>query len=104
MDVIEGRGPSPVCVYRLIQRLPDTSLTSALASGGREHFGWGVDRHLQADIYDALNINTQGTGNWAKGKVPKFPPYQRPTPEPSGDEVVAKVTVASLYAQFNTRR
>ena len=55
--------------------LPDTSLTAALASGGREHYGWGVDRHLAADTYDALNLNTRATGNWRK-KPPDLPAEQ----------------------------
>jgi hypothetical protein len=101
VDVIAGRGPSPVCVNQLVQRLPDTSLTVALVSGGREHFGWGVDRCLQADIYDALNLNTRATGDYAKDKAPKFPPYPRPAFKT--EEVKAKVTVASLYAQFSRR-
>jgi hypothetical protein len=61
-----------------VRRLPDDSLTIALASGGRAHFGWGADRHLLADVYDALNQNTRATGNWAKGKVPTFPAWPRP--------------------------
>lgn len=104
MDVIEGRGPSPVLAYQLVQRLPDTSLTVALMSGGREHFGWGVDRHMNADTYDALNTNTRATGNFAKGKAPKFPPYPRPTPKPEeGKTGKLKATVASIYARLSRR-
>ncbi|MET9861959.1 hypothetical protein ABZY93_22080 [Streptomyces smyrnaeus] len=77
-DVIAGRGPSPALVLLLAQRLPDTSLTVALASGGREHFGWGLDRHIATDLFDAVNQNTRATGNWGKGKAPKVPPWPRP--------------------------
>jgi hypothetical protein len=109
--VIAGRGPSPALVLALVQRLPDTSLTIALASGGREHFGWGVDRHLKADIFDALNQNTRATGNWGKGKAPKFPAWPRPTAKKTKQANGGKkkqdkrrVSVAEIYKQFTTRR
>lgn len=101
MDVIEGGtderpGLSPSLCLSLIQRLPDTSLTVALASGGREHFGWGRDRHMQADLYDAINQNTRLTGMW-DGKPPKIPPYPRPAPKAQASK---PKTVADLYRQF----
>ncbi|MCJ0870255.1 hypothetical protein [Streptomyces sp. AP-93] len=86
-----------------MRRLPDTSLTVALAAGGREFLGWGQDRHLMADLFDALNANTRASGQWAKGKAPKLPEYPRPkatTPQP---EQRPAVTVAQLYAQFQGR-
>lgn len=87
-----------------VQRLPDTSLTVALASGGREHFGWGVDRHMQADIFDALNTNTKATGQWQKGKVPNFPVWPRPSTKPKTDAAGKKrVTVADIYNKFARR-
>ncbi|MEU0344242.1 hypothetical protein ABZ092_36210 [Streptomyces bobili] len=110
MDVIEGRGLSPYFVMALVRRLPDTSLTVALASGGREHFGWGVDRHLNADIYDALNQNTRATGNWGKGKAPKIPGWPRPKPlkkptKATGPKTAGKrVSVAEIYRRFTARR
>lgn len=112
MDVIEGRGPSPYFVLALARRLPDTSLTIALASGGRDHFGWGVDRHMQADIYDAINQNTRATGNWGKGRAPKIPGWPRPKPlkKPNkGDGGTKKkagkrVSVAEIYRKFTARR
>lgn len=110
MDVIEGRGPSPHFVMALVRRLPDTSLTVALASGGRDHFGWGVDRHMQADIFDAINQNTRATGNWGKGKAPKIPTWPRPKPlkKPNKDAGQKKpgkrVSVAEIYKKFTARR
>lgn len=77
-------------------------MTAALASGGRHLFGWGVDRFMTADIFDALNVNTRATGNWAKGKIPTFPQWPRP-----GDELKTqakpKVTVADLYSKLTRR-
>lgn len=93
----ETPGMAPSFVLSLIQRLPDTSLTAALASGGREHFGWGADRHMAADIFDAINQNTRATGNWSK-KPPKIEPRPRP-----GKGVVkkAKASVADLWARMS---
>jgi hypothetical protein len=105
--VIAGRGPSPALVNLLVQRLPDTSLTVALASGGREHFGWGIDRHLKADIFDALNQNTRATGQWGKGKAPKFQPWPRPKApkkkESSKAKPARRVSVAEIYKKFTRR-
>lgn len=102
--MIEGRGPSPALVIKLIERLPDTSLTAALASGGRDHFGWGLDRYLHAALYDALNANTRATGNWSKGKAPKFPEWPRPgSNKTKGKDKKKPVTVADIYARFIRR-
>lgn len=103
-DTIQGRGLSPSLVLLLAQRLPDTSLTVALASGGRDHFGWGVDRHMAADIFDALNQNTRATGNWGKGKPPKFPMWPRPNKKAKTPEQKRPKTVKELFEQFSKRR
>ncbi|WJN63427.1 tail assembly chaperone [Streptomyces phage phiScoe56] len=101
--MIAGRGPSPSLVLLLVQRLPDTSLTMALASGGRDHFGWGVDRHMTADLYDALNQNTRATGQWGKKGPPSIPEYPRPKTKKAKAE--KKITsVRDLYKKFTPRR
>lgn len=99
VDVVLGKGPHPAVVLRLVQGLPDTSLTVALASGGREHYGWGIDRHMQADVFDAINANTRATGNWGK-KPPKMPVWPRPTSKPAGKQSRGPSTVAELYAKL----
>lgn len=99
VDVIRGDGPSPSLVLMLARRLPDTSLTAALFAGGREHFGWGQERHLLASLYDALNANTRATGQWRKGKAPKFPEWPRPGAAKSNGEK-KKVSVADIYARL----
>ncbi|WP_432482596.1 hypothetical protein [Kineococcus esterisolvens] len=101
--MIAGRGPSPALVGLLVQRLPDDSLTAALATGGREHFGWGIDRHLLADLFDALNANTRATGNWGKGKAPKIPLWPRPKPKAKKQEAKKPSSVAELFAKFQRR-
>jgi hypothetical protein len=86
----------------MVQRLPDDCLTVALANGGRKHFGWGTDRHLAADLFDALNANTRATGQWKKGSVPDIKPWPRPA-RPGSEE--KKVTsVADLYSRFAPRK
>lgn len=98
VDVIEGRGPSPFFVLLLVQRLPDDSMTVALRQGGRQYFGWGQERYILADLYDALNLNTRATGHWEKNKVPKIAAYPRPSA--SGTSGKPKATVASIYARM----
>lgn len=98
--MIEGEGPPPCLVLELVQGLPDTALTAALARGGREHFGWGVDRHLQADIFDAINQNTRASGNWGK----KGPPDIKPWPRPKGKDAKPKRSVRDIFAQFSRGR
>ncbi|WKU46741.1 hypothetical protein Q3V23_23245 [Streptomyces sp. VNUA116] len=99
--MIAGRGPSPALVLLLIARLPDTSLTTALAAGGRQFFGWGQDRHMQADLYDALTTNTRATGQW-RGKAPKIPEYPRPQ-APKKAPGKRGSSVAELYQHFSRR-
>jgi len=78
--------------------LPDTSRTAALASGGYEHLGWGLDRHLLASIYDAVNANTVATGNYKK--KPKIDPF--PRPKPKGKK--KKRTVADIHRMAMERQ
>lgn len=66
-----------------MQALPDDSLTAALSAGGREHYGWGADRHMMANLYDALNLNTRASGNWGKKSPPRLPDYPRPKRQPA---------------------
>ncbi|MFE7124030.1 hypothetical protein [Streptomyces sp. NPDC057617] len=102
--MIAGQGPSPALVLALVRRLPDTSLTVALASGGREFFGWGQDRHLAADLYDAVNANTRATGQWGRSKAPKIPPYPRPK-KATANRVGERrpMSVAEIYKRFTGR-
>ncbi len=72
--------------------------------GGRKHFQWGTDRHLLADIYDAVNTNTIGTGSWKKGKTPKLPDWPRPTRDEAKKDKKKRTTVADLYGKFTTRK
>lgn len=84
----------------MVQRLPDTSMTAALVNGGKEMFGWGVDRHMQADIFDALNLNTRATGNFKK--PPKIPEWPRPNKNKveKKSDAGTNVSVADLYKKF----
>lgn len=101
--MIAGRGPSPRQVIVLAKALPDTSLTVALASGGREHYGWGVDRHMVADLFDAINQNTRASGQWGKKGPPDIKPWPRPNPKDKTPEEKKPVSVAELYNRFARR-
>ena len=95
---MQGDGPAPALVLSLVQRLPDDSLTHALVRGGYEHFGWGMDRHIHASIFDAIQINTRATGNFKK--PPKFEPWPRPKPKAKKK----KATVKDLFARLQNMR
>src|SRR5690606_14761948 len=99
-EVINGNGPAPALVCQLVWRLPDTSLTVALMQGGREHFGWGLDRHLLATGVDSINLNTRLTGQFKKGKEPKFPPMPRPVVKKQ--KTKKKTTVKDLWQRFTS--
>lgn len=96
-----GRGLSPSLVIPLVKRLPDDSMTSALMHGGRQFFGWGTDRYMLADIYDAINVNTTATGNWKKGKQPDIPPWPRPDAEKKKKK---RTSVRDVWNKFQTRK
>lgn len=78
-------------------------MTVAMSNGGEDHFGWGLDRHMIADLYDAINQNTRATGNWGKGKAPTFPMFPRPKSKPK-KAVKKATTVASLFQRFGQPR
>jgi hypothetical protein len=73
------------------------ALTMALAAGNPDLYGWGLDRHLAADLYDAINANTRATGQW-KRKPPQIPRWPRPKPKQAGG--ASAVTVADLHARL----
>lgn len=77
VDVIQGRGPAPSLVWSCVQRLPDDSLTAALMRGGREHFGWGEQRHLMADQFLALTAMSGKAMDHPARPVIKQPKHRR---------------------------
>lgn len=79
-----------------VRALPDTSLTVALAAGGRAHYGWGADRHMTANLYDAVNLNTRASGNWGKGKPPRLPEY----PRPKATKAARKVSLREVFGRL----
>lgn len=102
-EVIRGNGPAPLLVMALVRGLPDTSTTIGLVHGGYKHVGWGQDRHMLADLIDAIQQNTRATGNFKS--PPKIKPYPRPkgVPKPVNkpiDPSKQKVSLAELHAKF----
>lgn len=55
---------------------------------------------MQADIFDALNVNTKATGNFKK--PPKFPLWPRPGVKAKSNGA-ERVTVADLYNKLSRR-
>lgn len=103
----ESQGQDPALVLNLIERLPDDSMTYALAQGGRKFLGWGTERRLQVMTYDALNVNTLISGNWKKGKEPDFEPFPTPyeSPTAKGNNKSGKPSsVKELHATWMARR
>ena len=92
---------APALVLMHVRGLPDTSLYHAMRAGGMEHYGWGQDRHIQADLYDALSLNTEATGNWSK--PPKLPSWPRPSSE-SKDAPKKGRSVKDLFFKVQEQR
>lgn len=94
IDVIEGRGPNPSLVLWLILGLPDTSMLSAMRMGGLHYLGHGEDRELATQLFNALQLNTQATGNWSK-RPPELPTWPKPKPyEPPRKKSLADIAAA----------
>lgn len=62
-----------------------------------------MDRHIMADLYDAINQNTRASGNWGKGGPPKIPSWPRPKPDQTPEEK-KPVTVDQIFQHFTARR
>lgn len=77
-------------------------MTHALMLGGPEHLGWGMDRHIAASVFDAVNQNTLATGSWKKGKAPKFQAWPRPGAKKKRKR--KKRSVGELYAALTGAR
>lgn len=107
MDVIEGRGPAPSLVLICIAGLPDNSKYHAMLAGGRDnwhdHFGWGQDRYLLADLHDAVRWDSIYTTAWGKNG-PTFEPHpSRPTETVTDDSPEPqKRGLRGLWNRFST--
>lgn len=67
-----------------------------------QHLGRSAEWYVLADLYDATNQNTRATGNWKKGKTPKFEPYPRPGTKPGKKakrDAPKPTSLADLYGQ-----
>lgn len=71
---------------------------SAMKQGGLHMLGWGTDRHIAANAFDLLALNTEASGNWSKSKPPTLPRWPRPKPPKKRE----KPTVSSLFAKFKS--
>jgi len=70
----------------------------------REFVGKGDLWYVQADLFDSLNQIIRVSGNWKKGKAPKFDPYPRPGRDEKGEKKTKKKkkrkTLADLYGSM----
>lgn len=58
-DVYKFDGSLPVWEAAiLLKQLPPSSRTSAALQGGREYWGWDIDRYILSSLLDAINVNT----------------------------------------------
>lgn len=85
-----------------MQGLPEDSLTFALANGNRELHGYSRVLSVLKDVFDAINVNTQATGNW-KSKPPNLPLAPRPKVV-DREKPKKPVSVAELYSRFVTAK
>lgn len=102
-----GEGPSPDLVVLQVTRLPVGSgyISAKLAEqrGGSAEDYLGKDHawYLAADTYDAIMLNTKVSGNWKKGKAPKFDPYPRPgSKQASGKPSTAPDMLNSIFTKM----
>lgn len=79
-------------------------MTKALMRGGRQFFGWGQAEYAMANVYDAINLNTQATGHW-RNKPPKFEPYPAPknTKPAATAQAKSSVSVEDVFLAFHKR-
>jgi len=70
----------------------------ARSSGGDHLLGWGSDRQILAAIHNAVNFQTQATGNWKK-KPPKLPTISRPSKPVK--EKKKRTTVMDIFNKFS---
>lgn len=104
VDVVEGTArTTPLLVLSLIEGLSDGSRFTASRLGGSRYLGWSEDRMILAAILDAINDNTLVSGDWPKGKRPKFKPWPRPWDEDKGKSK-KKRTVKDLFRMFGGAR
>ena len=91
---------APSLVISLIASLSDTSRTLASIRGGPQFRGWGVDREILALLYDLLTQLIIVSGNWQKGKVPKFKPFPRPKGEEKAKEKKKPPTLREVWKRL----
>jgi hypothetical protein len=97
LETINGSGVAPFFVLALINRLPDSSKFMASLMGGDEWFGWGQDRALYADLYDAIARLTEVTIGKHGGKAPKLERWPRPK---RADKTKKSSRLLELHAMF----
>lgn len=69
-------------------------MLTAMQRGGLHYLGWGEDREIAAQQFNATQLQTRATGNWKK------PPNLPEWPKPKAPEPPRKKTLADIAAVF----
>lgn len=81
MRVIAGDGPPPSLVLELTLLLPAGSACEAIRHEAPEMLGYGIGERILLNVSDWTQQAMRASGQWEKGKVPKFVPEIRPWAE-----------------------
>ena len=91
----------PSLVFALYARLPQDSMTRAQERDSENwvyYMGADPSYYVLSALYDAINVNTVATGWFAKGKAPKFEPWEMPEGRAKAAAARAeRRTVAGLF-------
>lgn len=100
MDTIAGTGYAPSIVLLATLGLPDYAHFRSTASGSPEFSGWGKDRMMLADIYDAIRENTVVTA----GLKENFDKFAYPRPGVEREQPKKEVTLSDLFRRLDGAR
>lgn len=78
LQVINGNGPPPSLVLELVRLLPPGSACEATEIDVPEMLGYDIATRFLMNISDWAQATWLVSGNWEKGKEPKFQPEERP--------------------------
>lgn len=97
-DVLEWDGSLPVWEAAILAKeLPHSSRTMAMIQGGKEYWGWTLDRHLLATIVDLINVDTFAFVQAHSKKKVQTP---APTPRPGDEERKKEQNANNPFAQM----
>lgn len=97
-DVLDWDGSLPVWEAAILAKeLPHSSRTMAMIQGGKEYWGWTLDRHLLATLVDSVNVDTYAFVQANSKKKIKLP---APTPRPGDADRKREENANNPFAQM----